>query len=732
MTADLEASPVSRVVKLLEYLSDEIKKEADYEEDMYEKFLCWGKNLIKVKTKEMNANIAIVQSLQAESTSLQSEDVSLTDEKDKNMKEVERLRKEVMELEHARNVEKVEFDAASQQMRMAAAALAEAVTVMNATITKYPGGQAAFLAVKKADNQVFAQQSAQLTVAVDLAERFLHKGDASFVRRVLTGQVPKHDWKRLSKEVKFNKQYEARSGRILATFVKIQGQVEENLKEAIEKENAARAAYHTLYTAKRDELDTAVRALEDNAVERNAKLEKLAQMAIQVEAINVQLQADNELMTQCEIDMKQKKGEWKSRKQVRNKELEAIAKTIEVLHNDDARDAFTKSFKSQGYIQKSKGYTFLQERARRASAHSQSRSSRLEQAAAAMNRAAAKSGNQRLEQLAATMRSMSSEDQAAQGGKSAAPLIFTNVLTLIDELLQELQAEEGRDLQHKEECEQERAENTAKAIAAAREVDDESDKITAILEEQKELREGIEEADAQIKASALEVEKRRVLRRAEQLQYDKERTEDQEAIDIVTMAMETLRKFYVDNGLMASTGTASTGTASTALVQRHKHTEGYNPPDVWENNAPGYMGKAEESDTILYMMEQIQTDIGGDMHRKKAIEDAAIASYEKFLHDSETMREALVTDKSTLEGNFATQVGLQKTTENGRDALQAVMNSEWKTIRELEPGCAYYTINYKMRIENRQIEVDGLNKAKTYLQGGAFEENRELTVGDAS
>ncbi len=39
-----------------------------------------------------------------------------------------------------------------------------------------------------------------LQPAVELGERFLGKGDALFLRRVLTGEVPKVDWKKLNRK----------------------------------------------------------------------------------------------------------------------------------------------------------------------------------------------------------------------------------------------------------------------------------------------------------------------------------------------------------------------------------------------------------------------------------------------------------------------------------------------------------------------------------------------------
>merc|ERR1712087_478811 len=49
------------------------------------------------------------------------------------------------------------------------------------------------------------------------------------------------------------------------------------------------------------------------------------------------------------MGLETKKDEWKARKELMVGEIAAINKAIAILHSDDARDLFKKSFKSQGY-----------------------------------------------------------------------------------------------------------------------------------------------------------------------------------------------------------------------------------------------------------------------------------------------------------------------------------------------------------------------------------------------
>merc|ERR1711972_328392 len=67
-----------------------------------------------------------------------------------------------------------------------------------------------------------------------------------------------------------------------------------------------------------------------------------------------QVADDKKYIIQLDKALADKKAEWKARLSLRSEEQEAISKAIAILHGDDARDLFKKSFTSQGYL-------FLQE-----------------------------------------------------------------------------------------------------------------------------------------------------------------------------------------------------------------------------------------------------------------------------------------------------------------------------------------------------------------------------------
>jgi hypothetical protein len=73
----------------------------------------------------------------------------------------------------------------------------------------------------------------------------------------------------------------------------------------------------------------------------------------------------------------------------------------------------------------------------------------------------------------------------------------------------------------------------------------------------------------------------------------------------------------------------------------------------------------------------------------------------------------------------------KKARRTEKQALDAMLTK----INDINPNCEYFEVNYVMRRTNREIEIDGLQKAKAILEGGVFDEapdpSREIKPGDA-
>lgn len=392
-----------------------------------------------------------------------------------------------------------------------------------------------------------------------------------------------------------------------------------------------------------------------------------------------------------------KNEEWKARQELRSGELEAISKAISILHNDDARDLFKKSFKSQGYMQLSDSLV--------------TKSGRIaSQAAAELRAAALKVGDQQLLRLAATIANPSVKGQ------------FEPVIKAIDKMVALLQDQEKEDLERKETCEEDRMADTRSAAEVSRAIDDMTDKVTRLTEEIKTLNQEISEIEAEHKQVQEELTQATNIRKDEHAVFLVTEKDDKDARNIVKQAKDVLQSFYHDNGLVF--------TQKQPQVVAGKAPPP--PPSTWEGS---YGGKKGESMGIVAILGMVQEDIEKDIASAKAAEAASQKEFETFQSESESKMQDLLDQKSKKEGIMGEKTLTKTQTEEERGTKKGELNAVVEKMRAINPNCEYFTVNYSIRAKNRQIEMDGLLKAKAILQGGEFSEgpdpSREIKPGDA-
>merc|ERR1719469_79965 len=107
-----------------------------------------------------------------------------------------------------------------------------------------------------------AREAVALSHAVELGRRVLSKGDASFLQRVLTGDVPERaSWKKLNRKADFKRKYKGRSFQIQGVLAKLLETFASNLKEATAKEAEAVEVFNKLMESKGNEKSAAEDAL---------------------------------------------------------------------------------------------------------------------------------------------------------------------------------------------------------------------------------------------------------------------------------------------------------------------------------------------------------------------------------------------------------------------------------------------------------------------------------------
>merc|ERR1719321_285121 len=254
-------------------------------------------------------------------------------------------------------------------------------------------------------------------------------------------------------------------------------------------------------------------------------------------------------------------------------------------------------------------------------------------------------------------------------------------------------------------------------------MDERSDTIDELKNDIVEIIKTIEENEAEIKAINEEIEKAEKLRANEHAEWEASNHDDEAANQLVLQAKDVLSRFYEDNNLV--------------FIQKKKMdpvVAGEAPPPPPKTWDEPYGGKTGESNGIVAILEMISEDLLKDKAKAKAEEDKAQSTFDAFKENSEQQIQTLEDANAQLTDTKGAKEDDIATAKEQRLAKKDELETVIAKINDATPSCVYNTINYPVRLENRQIEIDGLVKAKAILEGGEFPEDtsgREIKPGDA-
>ena len=684
-------SPITRVVELLKSLADKIEQEGKEEESLYKKFICWGTTTVEEKTASNAAAESRLQSLETYVADIEAGRIEFTSERTDLEKELAQLHSDIEAAAAVRSQETKDFQSAQAEMDQSISALESAIRVLSEATQ--PGG-AQLLGVKRLGLGGFAARTAEATKlvrAADLGARVLSHGDSSFLRRLLTADVPTRDWKKLNRKAVFKEKYEARSAKIQEVLSKLLQTFKDNLADAMKKEQDAQTVYDKLSAAKageKSQLEDSLSTLEKEGSARGLSKKDANQ---EIADLETQVEDDTRYIKQTESALDEKKSQWQTRSELRSKEIAAIGQAIAVLHSDDARDVFKRSFKSQGY-------SLLQVHKRQ----SASMRSRGIAAAAVLRRAVAAASNPdaggRTKELAA----IASRMVLKSGG-------FDSVIAAIDRMLTSLRDEETTELSTKETCESDRAADTRDALVQSRAADELTDTERRLENEVEQNKADVAGKYSERNTTKQQLSDATKLREDEALAFASAKADDEQAVSLVEQAHTVLQQFYNENGLMFLAKSRAPGTEAGKAPSP--------PPSTWEGS---YGGHADSSTGILAILTMIKDDITADLNKAQQAEELA----EKDFDELKTDLEKSMTD---LQAAVDDLLGVQA--QKLLDIEEAVSDRKLKVeglkivldrLKAAQSGCDFVLINYSVRSSNRKIEIDGLEKAKAILNGAKF------------
>lgn len=303
--------------------------------------------------------------------------------------------------------------------------------------------------------------------------------------------------------------------------------------------------------------------------------------------------------------------------------------------------------------------------------------------------------------------------------------MFTPVLDAIDNMVELLKTEENQEVQQKEQCEADRDADTRAAAVTSRTIDELTDKKTSLVAEIEQIDSQIAESNDEIAKINEELLEAKRLREDAAKAYAAAKAEDEDAVALVEEAKTILEKFYADHELMLQSHQKQAPVSAAGEAPPP-------PPATW--GAP-YGGKTGESTGIISILTMISEDLQKDIAKADEAEGQSITEYNNMKADQEEEIGDLNSLISSLQGTKSDKEGEIQAADEDQGTKKSELQALFQKLKDAQPGCDFVLVNFAVRSNNRQVEMDGLLKAKAILKGAEFatpaDESREIKPGDA-
>jgi len=676
-----EENPIRRIVNLLQKMGEEVEAEIKKDEDMHEKFECY----CKTQTKALDASIAALKD------NIPQIEASIKETAANNGN----VAAELAQHKQDRADAKAAIESATSQRNKEADAFAKASGDLKANIAACTK---AIDAISKGMSASFLQSGA----AVALKKLVLAK--ASSLRR--------YERETLTAFLSADQSYAPASGEIVGILKQLLENMEGDLKEITDTENAAIAEFEGLVAAKKKEIQAATEAIE-------AKTERAGEGAVQL--VNLKndladaqdsLEEDTNYLAELLKSCKTQGSEYEERQAMRAQEKVAIAETVKILNDDDALDLFKKT------LSLAQGESFLQT----------TRSSRdvRDEALEALSGIKSQHVQTGLIQLALL-------------GKKAG---FEKILKMIDDMVVLLGDEQKNDDKEKDFCnaefdktEDQQKELKRKIGQLDTQQAEMADAIATLKDDIAALVQGIKDLDAAVAEAT-------ATRKEEHETFVQTSAENNAALQLLEVAKNRLNKFYnpklykappkrelteeerlyVASGGVLTTpapgGIAGTGIAVFAQVRAHSNDDDEAAPPPPPETMGAYTKK--DSSGPVALIDGLKSDLEKDIQAAEFDEKDAQEEYEEMMSESAKKR---ATDSESITEKESQQAGLEGDLEDAKAADKAAKKellALGEYMAQLHAQCDFLLENFDLRKDARAGEIDALKKAKAVLNGADY------------
>jgi septal ring factor EnvC (AmiA/AmiB activator) len=640
------ANPIRKVVTMMQALQAKVEAEGEKEKELYDKYMCYCKNAGGDLAKSIADAEAKGPELQSAIEEGESKLAQMKEDIKNHQADRAAAKEAMAEATGVREKERAAFESATSDLKTNTAAMAKAIA-----------------AIEKGMGESFLQTTtASVLKKIIMNDSKIQDADRQDVMAFLTS----------------NSDYAPASGEIVGILKQMSDEMNADLKEATDAEEAAVKSYDELMAAKTKEVNALTKMIEE-------KLERSGELAVEIQEMKndlgdtaESLEEDKKFLADLDKNCAEKTKLFEENVKYRTQELAALADTIKILNDDDALELFKKTLPAPEASFLQVEVTTAQMRAR---------------ALSMINLARRSTHRPELDFIALSLR-----------GKKIG---FEKVLKMIDDMVAQLKTEQKDDDEKKEYCADEfdKADDKKKVLEKGVEdlntaIEDSKEGIQTTTADIAALKKGIKSLD---KAVAEATEQRK----EENEDYTQLMASDAAAKELLEFAKNRLNKFYNPKLYKPP------AKEETAFAQREA------PPPPPED-IKAYSKKSEESNGIIAMIDTLIRDLEKEMTEAELTEKDAQEDYETFMKDSADKRaqdSKTLTDKEGALADLEAGLGEQKANLESTTKELAATNDY---IANLHLECDFLLKYYDMRKEARTNEIDAMEKAKAVLNGADY------------
>lgn len=636
-------NPVRRVVKLISEMQAKVSAEGEKQEKMMDKFRCYCSKTQASLEKSIKAAESSIPQLEATIEEGKSAKAQLQSEIKHAKADLAAAGSALSSAAEIRTKEEAAFNAESNSLKTNIASLEKAIPAIEK-------GSTSFLQSRE------ASVLQRLSVTLDM-----QSVDRDVLTAFLSGGSSDADGSA-----------QQAPGEILGILKTMKDEMEKDLSSLVANEDAAKADFANLESAKKKEVAALTKQVESQTRRLGNLAVELVDAEDSLEDTSEAFAEDQKFLANLKNDCKTKEVEYEKYKKTQAAELLALSETIEILNSGDALELFQKTMPSG------------------ASSFMQIQVSAKDVKRRAVNLLAAQLQARRGGVVDPRIDLL---ELALRGGKVG----FEQIIEQIEKLMTVLREEQNSDEARKAHCtkEMDKAEGEVKALNVA------SGSLTKAIAEGKESMSSLASEVAALSAGIEELDKavaEATTQRKEENEYFKEALAQQGgAKDLLLLAKNRMSKFYKPE------------QAASAMQLNAEF-----------NDAEEVHHGKQDASGVLAMFDTLIADVESKILELKLEEKDAQASYEKLLKDAQVKRALdakAVMDKESAKATVEAEV---MTNKKALKTSKVELAETQKYLMSLHSECDFHLKYFDARKAAREDELDGLSKAKDVLSGSDY------------